>query len=171
VGAVSAALILAVGFFTLAAGVALAALDAVAPAASAASAAVGFAVAVGSGSDAASRATSAAFTPLTGMPRWRSSAFSSGTVNASMAGAELAMRTAALVLSSRPPISKGGTLGAMGDNDMAGAAAVAAVSNFSRVIREADCVDTARFMAGWLCRGGASVRAGRVLGNVLTWEG
>jgi hypothetical protein len=43
----------------------------------------------------------------------------------------------------------------MGDNDMAGAAAVAAVSNFSRVIREADCVDTARFMAGWLYRGGA----------------
>ena len=93
---------------------------------------------------------SEAFTPLTGRPRWRSSALSSGTVHASMSAAELAMRTAALVWSSCWPLMcSGGTLGAVGDDAMTGAAAVAAVSSLSRVIREADCdcVDTARFMA------------------------
>ena len=41
-----------------------------------------------------SRVTSAAFTPLTGRPRWRSCSLSCGTVMALMSGTELAMRTA-----------------------------------------------------------------------------
>ena len=55
---------------------------------------LGVARVFGSLSSGVSRATSAAFTPLTGRPRLRSSALSCSTVMVLMSGTELAMRTA-----------------------------------------------------------------------------